>query len=166
MKSVELLLVDLVQIAEAPVYSTYRWLGRQMGRQLPLRQFLLVVDELVERGVLRLWQVDHPSRDRIEHFSVPESLEDRYRDAELLDDSFDPFGLSLTYGAAADIEVIPQWEVDFDFERGRFELLAEPGTDDVAMKQAVRCFPDLALVPEERERVGDRVRLVGRIDVT
>lgn len=164
MNSVELLLVDLVQIAEAPLYSTYRWLGRQLGRDLPLGEFLRLVDELVARDVLRLWEVDHRSHDRTELFSVPEGLDERYRSADGLDGSFDPFGLSLTLGAAADIEAEPAWEVDFDFERGRFELVADEGTDDDAVIQASRYFPDVALVAERRESVGGRVRVLGRID--
>jgi hypothetical protein len=164
MNSVELMVTDLVQIAEAPLYSTYRWLGRQLGRDLPLGEFLRLVDELIARDVLRLWEVDHRSHDRTELFGVPEGLEERYRTAEGLDESFDPFGLSLTLGTAADVEAEPSWEVDFDFERGRFELLAEAGIDDDAVKQASRYFPDVALVAEQREPAGGRVRIVGRID--
>ncbi|MDP9022494.1 MAG: hypothetical protein M3N57_07330 [Actinomycetota bacterium] len=89
-----------------------------------MSEFLRVVDELTARDVLRLWELDHRSHDRTELFGVPEGLQESYRTAAGLDDSFDPFGLSLTLGAAADVEAEPSWEVDFDFERGRFELLA------------------------------------------
>lgn len=164
MNSVELLVVDVVQIAEAPLYSTYRWLGRQLGRDLPLGEFLRLVDELIARDVLRLWEVDHRSHDRTELFGVPEGLQERYEAAEGLDGSFDPFGLSLTLGAAADTDAEPSWEVDFDFERGRFQLLADEGTDDDAVMQASRYFPDVTLVAEQREPAGGRIRIVGRID--
>lgn len=98
MNSIELLLVDLVRVAEAPLYSAYRWLGKQCGRQLRLGEFLVLVDRLVSMDVLRLWEIDHRSGDRSELYAVPDSLEARYSAIEDLDDRFDPFGLSVTLG--------------------------------------------------------------------
>lgn len=164
MNSVELMVIDLVAIAEAPLYSTYRWMGQRLGRELPLGEFVRLVDELIARDVLRLWEVDYGSHDRTELFGVPDDLENRYRATTGLDDSFDPFGLSLTLGPAADVEAEPSWEADFDFEVGRFELLAEAGHDDDAVKEASRYFRDVVLVAERRESAGDRVRIVGRME--
>lgn len=164
MNSLELMLVDLVAVAESPLYSAYRWLGRRVGRQLSLHEFLGLLDELAQRDVLRLWEVDYRSHDRTELFRVPESLEERYRAAEGLDDRFDPFGLSLTLGAAADREAVPEWEIDFDFNEGRFDLMASAGADNEALKEAARYLPDVQLVPTEREPLDGRVHVVGRID--
>ncbi len=164
MNSVELAVIDLVQLAEAPLYSIYRWLGRQLGRDLPLGEFLRLVAELIERDVLRLWEIDHRSHDRMELFRVPGGLKERYHATTGLDDSFDPFGLSMTLRAAANVEAEPSWEVGFDFERGRFELVAEAAADDDAFRQASRYFPDVALVAEQRKPVGGQVRIVGRIE--
>lgn len=126
---------------------------------------LLLVDLLLANDVVRLWEIDHRSHDRTELFSVPDGLEERYRSIEGLDDRFDPFGFSLTLGPAADVDAEPTWEVEFDFARRRFELLVGVGADDDAVKQVGRYYADLALVPEQRDRVGKRVRVVGRIEV-
>lgn len=115
MNSVELLL-DLVRIAEVPLYSSYCWLGGQFGCQLSLGEFLRLVEDLLARDVLRLWEIDPQSHDRTELFAVPEGLKERYRSVGELDGRFDPFGLSLTLGASAQVDVEPSWEIDLDFE--------------------------------------------------
>lgn len=165
MNSVELLLVDLVQVAETPLYSAYRWLAKRLGRELPLGEFLRLIEELLASDVLRLWEIDHRSHDRTELFGVPDGLEERYRAIEGLDDRFDPFGFSLTLGPAADVDAEPIWEVDFDFERRRFELFVGVGSDNDALKQLSRYYPDIVLVPEQRNQVGERVRVVGRLEM-
>lgn len=162
MNSIELMVIDLVQIAEAPLYSTYRWLCREMGRDVPMREFLRLIDRLIERDILRLWETDHRSHDRTEHFRVPQSLEVRYGSVDL-DDEYDPFGFTLTLDPAADVEAEPAWELEFDLEAGRFELLANAGEEDEAIEQASRFFPDVTLLTEEKAKAGGRVRMLGRV---
>lgn len=143
MTGLERLIVDLVQIAEAPLYSTYRWLGCQLGRELRFSEFLRIVGRAVEDGILRLWSVDSRSGDRTEYFVAPTDLEARYGAKPKLDDSYDPFGFSLTLGAAADSDTEPDWELGLDFEDNVFEVTAVPGYEMDALDALGRCLPDL-----------------------
>jgi hypothetical protein len=62
MNSVELLLVDLVQVAETPLYSAYRWLAKRLGRELPLSEFL----RMIEWGMYPTYELTHqPTSDLI-----------------------------------------------------------------------------------------------------
>jgi hypothetical protein len=117
MNSIDLMLLDLVQIAEAPVYSAHRWLSRQLGRELSMAEFLRLLAPLVDEDVIRLWAVDSTTHERRRWIEVPSDLDERYARIPDLDDSFDPFGLSLTLGPAADLDADPDWEVDFDFSQ-------------------------------------------------
>ena len=113
MNSIELSLLELVGIAETPLYSAYCWLRRHLRGPLALSGFLEMVDGLVQRDVLRLWSVDIESGDRTELFVVPASLEHDYQGVEGLDDQYDPFGLSVSTGAANTVPTEePEWEFD------------------------------------------------------
>ncbi|MEA2359864.1 MAG: hypothetical protein QOI62_3124 [Solirubrobacteraceae bacterium] len=118
MNSIDLWLLKLLQVAEAPVYSAYRWLGRQLGRELSMAEFLRLLAPLLEGDVVRLWAVDVATEERSRWSEIPPDLEQRYAEVPDLDDSFDPFGLSLTLGLAADLEASPDWAVDFDSRSG------------------------------------------------
>jgi hypothetical protein len=148
--SIDLWLLELLQIAEAPVYSAYRWLGRQLGRELSMAEFLRLLAPLLEGDVVRLWAVDVATEERSRWSEIPPDLEQRYAEVRDLDDSFDPFGLSLTLGLAADLEASPDWEVDFDFEERRFAVTAKPHAVDSAQQQVRRLFPDVDFAEEER----------------
>lgn len=58
MNSIDFRLLELVQIGEAPVYSAYRWLTRQLGRELSVAGFFSLVAPLLEGDAIRLWVVD------------------------------------------------------------------------------------------------------------
>lgn len=161
MSGLERLIVDLVQIAEAPVYSTYRWLGRELGRDVLLSEFLRVIAQAIERDVLRLWSVDRETGDRTELFEVLPDLERRYTVEPGLDDRYDPFGLSLTLGAAADVDAEPEWEFTLNFDDLVFEITALRGHEDEALDQLARCYPDLCASVTSREERGALRRLVG-----
>ena len=161
MTGLERLIVDLVQIAEAPVYSTYRWLGRQLGRDLPLSEFLRVVGQAIEGDLLRLWSIDARSGDRTELLSVPPDLESRYESEAGLDDRYDPFGLSLTLGASANVDAEPEWEFRIDFDDQVFEITAQAGHEAEALEELTRCYPDLHPSVTAREQHGQLRRLVG-----
>jgi hypothetical protein len=164
--SIEVLLVDLVQMAESPLYSAYRWLGRQLGRDISIGEFLRLVDALVQRDVLRLWSIDPQSQTRTRLHSVPRGLEQQYIELETPDATFDPFALSLTLGSAADPAAAPDWEVDFDFMKGTFRVRATHATEASAMLKLAELFPDVLLVEEGRsERPNDSVELFGSLTI-
>lgn len=163
MSGLERLIVDLVQIAEAPLYSTYRWLGRQLGRDVPLSEFLRVVASAIDRDVLRLWSVEAETGDRTELYEMPPDLERRYVAEPSLDARYDPFGMSLTLGAAADVDSEPEWEFTVNFDDHIFEITAVPGREDEALDQLGRCYPDLHPAVTARENSGALRRLVGTL---
>lgn len=163
MNGIEASLLDLVRVAESPLYSAYRWLGREIGRDLSMPEFLVLVDRLVEEDALRLWSVDPDSEDRTRLMSSPDSLERRYETSRHTDGSFDPFGLSLTVGPEAELEAAPDWQVDFDFDSGRFQLEAKPGLDDEALRELRRLFPDVELVEATRDSTNDHTRVSGSL---
>lgn len=146
MTAVELLLLDLVGIAETPLYSSYRWLDRRLSHKLSLTSFLAFVDGLLASDVVRLWSVDARTGDRTELYAIPESLLGRYSDAAGLDETFDPFGLSLTLGAAApdDLGAEPEWSFDLDAPGG-FELRAPEGIADAVLRDVEAVLSDLIL---------------------
>lgn len=163
MSGLERLIVDLVQIAEAPLYSTYRWLGRQLGRDVSLSEFLRVVAGAIERDVLRLWSIDAATGDRTELFEVPPDLAQRYAAEPSLDARYDPFGMSLTMGAAAHVEPEPEWEFTVNFEDRIFEITVMAGRESEAIDQLARCYPDLRPAVTAREDRGEFRRLVGTL---
>ncbi|MCL4293787.1 MAG: hypothetical protein KJ056_12290 [Acidimicrobiia bacterium] len=163
MTGLERLILDLVQVGEAPLYSTYRWLGRQLGRDVSLSEFLKAIAAAVERDALRLWSVDVSTGDRTELFGVPADLERRYVAEPLLDARYDPFGISLTLGGAAEAEAEPAWEFMVDFDNRMFEIKAVAGREDEALDQLSRCYPDLHPVVTARGDHGEVRRLVGTL---
>ncbi len=165
MNAIEAALLDLVQVAESPLYSTYRWLGREIGRDLSMTEFCRLVDRLIDEQVVRLWAVDPASEERTE-VRIPDDLERRYEQlGDALDASFDPFGLSLTLGPRADVDAEPDWSVDLDLDSSRFQVDARPGQDEEALGQLGLLLPDVALVEEERVFVNDRIRISGSATV-
>lgn len=166
MNGIEALLVDLVQAAESPLYSSYRWLGRQLGRDVSMPEFLRLVDRLVQLDVLRLWSVDPKSRERTRLPAVPQGLAQQYAGIEDLDDGFDPFVLSLTLGPAADVDSAPEWEVDLDFDHGTFRLKANAGVESMAMRRLALLFPDVELIEQHRAlHAADSIELAGSLAV-
>jgi hypothetical protein len=164
MNSIDLLLLELVGMAEAPLYPTYRWLGSQFGRDLSLAEFLRMIERLMDDDVLRLWEVDATTHERVRWAAMPSDLERRYLDVADLSDSFDPFGLSLTPGPDANLSSDPDWEADFDFNDGHFLITAKPRAAEQAREQLSRLFPDVHFQEKNRERVGDRTKISGTID--
>lgn len=149
MNSIELSLVELVDIAETPLYSAYCWLRRHLSGPLALGGFLEMVDGLVQRDVVRLWSVDVESGDRTELFQVPASLEGDYLGVEELDDRYDPFGLSISTGAAAHADPTEEreWDFDLDGREGTFSLRFAAGLQGAALATIARLLPDLVLEP-------------------
>ncbi|MDX6649958.1 MAG: hypothetical protein QOJ97_1909 [Solirubrobacteraceae bacterium] len=163
MNSIDLMLLDLVQIAETPVYSAHRWQNRQLGRESSMAEFFRALARLVEEDVVRLWAVDSTTHERVRWSEVPSDLDQRYARVPDLDDSFDPFGLSLTLGPAADLDASPDWEVDIDFNDRRFQVTAKPGAIEGARQQIRRLFPDLEFVEADTSLGGDRVVIAGSV---
>jgi hypothetical protein len=163
MTPIESMLIDLVQIAESPLYSAYRWLGRELGRDVRLDAFLRLIDQLLRDEKLRLWRVDPESQERTRVFRIPAGIERRYTAEPSLDPAFDPFGLSLTLGPEAPRDEDSEWEVDFDFDEGRFTLVAVASREEEAVAQLKRLFPDVGLLTVERTRAGGRVQIAGTI---
>lgn len=125
--------------------------------------FLRLLAPLLEDDVVRLWAVDIRTEERSRWSEIPPALAERYAEIPDLDDSFDPFGLSLTLGPAADLEASPDWEVDFDFQQRRFVVTAKPHAIDGAQQQVRRLFPDIDFAEEDRRHVGDRVHSTGSV---
>lgn len=126
----EQVILDLVQMAESPLYSTYRWLEHETGRDISFSEFRRVVNGGIEHGVFRLWILD-VAGDRRELIEIPPDLESRYMKEPVLEDSHDPFGMSLTLGAHA-VHEEPDWKVDVDFKKGVFELEFRASGDGTA----------------------------------
>lgn len=164
MTPIEAMLLDLIRIAESPLYSAYRWLGREIGRDMRLDRFLALIDHLLEADTLRLWLVDPATQERTRLPRVPAQLDARYSAESTLDPAFDPFGLSLTLGPSARRDEDPEWEVDFDFAQGRFHLTAVVGREAKALGQLERLFPDLELHQRERTQDGDRAQIFGVVN--
>ena len=161
MNSVDLMLLDLIQLAEAPLYSAYRWLGRELGYEISMTGFTQLLAPLVENDVVRLWSVEIGTGERTRWYEIPPDLEQRYAAIEDLDGSFDPFGLSLTIGSAADLGTHPEWEVDLDFDEQRFTLRARSTVVDVAWQQIRQLFPGISFRELDRRADSDRVRIIG-----
>lgn len=162
--ALEDMLIDLVQVAEAPLYSTYRWLGREIGRETSLEEFLNLIERMLQRRLLRLWSVEYVSGVATELFRVPHDLAEQYRTVELAD-YYDPFGLSLTLGAAADPAARPAWEADFDFDEGTFELRAPDGQEETVIAQMQRLVPGTRLIEKRKYGVGGEVHVAGDIEL-
>jgi len=160
--SIELQLLDLLQKAETPLYSAQRWVVRQLGRELAMPEFLRLLAPLLEDDVVRLWAVDASTGERSRRSAVPPDLAERYAaEASHLDDSFDPFGLSLTLGPAAEAQANAEWGLEID---GRcFRVTAQLHAVEDVRRQVERLFPDLNFVEESRNVDGDRVEINGSI---
>jgi hypothetical protein len=154
------MLLDLVSEAESPLYSAYRWLGRQLGHDLSLTAYLSLVEELITKDAIQLWSVDPATHERLSVDGVPADLEQRYWNLGPLEDDFDPFGLSITLGSSVDPATEPEWEIDLDLEAKTFVLRATPGSERRALEQLARLFPDLRLdVQHHRFEVRGVVRV-------
>lgn len=163
MTGLERLIADLLQIAETPLYSTYRWLGRQLGRDVALSEFLRIATNAIERDVVRLWSVDAETGDRTELFELPSDLERRYAGEPFLDDRYDPFGMSLTLGGMADVAVEPEWEFTLSFDDMTFEITAAAGKEAGALDQLARCYPEVRATVTTRGDRGAIRRLGGTL---
>jgi len=154
MNSIELDLLDLLDLAESPCYSAFCWLRRRLGGHLSLRAFLTLTNDLVQRDVIRMWSIDPGSGDRTELFAVPDSLADEYLAFQTLDDRYDPFGLSVTVGPAAPVlaQDEPEWTFSLDAAQETFVLRAQPEMRAEACATIARLLPDLVLdATEEME---------------
>jgi hypothetical protein len=126
-----------------------------------MAEFFQILAPLLEEDVVRLWAVDLTTEKRSRWSEIPSDLGEQYADLADLDDSFDPFGLSLTLGPDADLESSPDWEVDFDFEERHFAVTAKPPAMEGALQRIRRLFPDLDFVEADRGVAGDRIRITG-----
>jgi hypothetical protein len=156
----DIAILELLEMAETPLYSMYCVALDDLGGNVSLAAFLEHVDELVQNGVLRLWQVDD-ARERKELRGVPEELEQSYGRVADLDRSYDPFRLTLTLGPAAPDTSEPNWEVDTDFERKRFVMLVRRGPVVEAFDDTERVLPAFKLVERSREHDGSLLRIEG-----
>jgi len=151
MNSIERDLLDLLDLAESPCYSTFCWLRSRLGGHLSLRAFLTLSNELVQRDAIRMWSIDPGSGDRTKLFAVPDSLAHDYLAAQALDDRFDPFGLSFTVGPAAPAHARdePEWTFELNAADETFILRARPEMRGEACATVARLLPDLVLDPTD-----------------
>jgi hypothetical protein len=155
MNAIEQRLLDLLGMAESPLYSAYRWLDDELGQRLSLSAFLLFLNGLLENDSVRLWSVDHESGDRTELFEVSAGLAERYSRYESLDETYDPFSLSLTLGTAVQLDELPEatWTLDID-SGGLLPFRAPNKVADDALADVLRLLPDLDFVRTEIRNVG------------
>jgi hypothetical protein len=163
MTGLEWMIAEMAGTAETPLYSMYRWMSERLGHMVSLAEFLRVVGSGVRRDVFRLWQVETSGSDRTELFDVPRDLESRYMGEARLDPRYDPFGLSLTLGAAAGVGANPDWEVDLDFVEGTFRLEVRDGEEAEVVAQLERCLPGVRFAATGRSGYGDVRRVVGKL---
>lgn len=163
MTRAELLLVELVNLGESPLYSAMAWLASELDRPVEIGEFLTILGGLVERDIVRLWSVDRTSHDRTELYAVPAGLVEKYQRSRHVDQRFDPFGLSLTIGPAATEPPAPPWEVEWSIERGEFSLRAEPSEVDRALAAIAERVLDRRLVVVETNEKNGKVFVRGRI---
>lgn len=164
MNSIDLTLLELLQVAETPVYSAHGWLGRRLGHDVALDEFLSLVAALMRDDVVRLWVIDAATHERTRLSALPSGLPQSYRELPVSDDAFDPFGLSLTLNPTADLAATPVWQVDLDFEGGSYILEACPRLVEDASRAMQRTFPDVVLVEIARVVQEERVRVTGTIE--
>lgn len=156
-------LVDLLQMAETPLYASYRWLGQHLGVELSLPEFLRMVDVLVSNDTLRLWRVDHKTHERTALSSVPEHLIDDYIAVQHEDASYDPFGLSLTLGPGAEASADPEWTLDLQCANQTFKVRARSGSETAVLEEVARYFPALRFVPSMRHAEAGYVVIEGHL---
>jgi hypothetical protein len=70
--AIEDAIVGAVVDDEEPIHIAYLETQRALGRHVPMRAFLRVVDDLLERDVIALWSTDRG--DRTELVAVPPTL--------------------------------------------------------------------------------------------
>ena len=163
MNSLHRLLLDLLQMAETPLYSAYCWLGDQLGRRPALSEFIELVRVLLDKELIRLWTIDPGSGERSQLLDLPAGLNERYVALGHADPRYDPLGLSIGPGPKADSSVEVDWEANLDFERGDFNLTATASAASKALHQLGRYFPDVDILPETTTHEGSNVRIAGRI---
>ena len=161
MNSIDLTLLKLIQIAESPVYSAYRWLGREIGRELSMTEFFRILAPLLEDDVVRLWAVELAPRNGLGGMSYRPTSRSVTQRSLTSTAALTRSVSGLTLGPVADLESSPDWEVDFDFEGRRFAVTAKPHAAEGVQQQIGRLFPCLDFVEEDRELVGDRIRITG-----
>jgi hypothetical protein len=154
-------LIEMLQMAETPLYSMYRVLDDDFDGNLPLPAFLEHIDALIQQGVVRLWGMSDAC-ERVECAGVPPDLEERYGTV-LLDRTYDPFSFTLTLGPAAPDAPEPDWEVDTDFAQGRYVIVVHRGTMAEAYQQVSRLLPSVAFLEEQRRTDGGVVRAEGAL---
>lgn len=142
MNNPEAIILDFVAQAEAPLYSTYEWMGQELGRNVSLAGFLLLVDEMIKDKRLRLWSVSLDTQSRRELDSVPDGLESAYKEHAHSDASYDPFALSLTLGPHAGERDFPDWDAELDFDAGSFEIHSRRRALGDGLEQIGRLFPE------------------------
>ena len=159
-------LLDLLSLAETPLYSAYSALNRDFGSRMTLRAFLDFIRREISREEVRLWQVNLDSGARTEFFDVPTELEDRYEElgAEL-DDAYDPFGYSLAVGRKAPMRPDAGWEADLDFRTGTYAIvLIDDSEPDHAVSELESLFPGSTFRVVGETRSGDRRVISGVIE--
>ena len=163
MNSLKLFLLELVQMSETPMYSGYCYLRDRIGHPISMDEYLEMVRDLIKGEMIHLWFTKFETQERVELLGVDPDLAEQYAVLGHTDPRYDPFCLSLTLGQKANLDVEPDWEVDFDFERGNFRLRAKPAAFDQALQCVGRYFQDLELVPERKTQTQGQIELVGRV---
>lgn len=164
MNSIERSLLELIRIAETPLYSAYRWLHTDVGRELSLMSFRRMIGKLMADDVLQLWHTDAVTGVRNRLISVPANLEALYASSSDLDDAFDPFGLSLTVGGATGDNLTSSWTIDFDEAASRFYFRAPLAQECNTFSEAQELFPELSFVVKERITRDDYVEITGSVE--
>lgn len=101
----EAALLQMLADSDEPLYSCFAEMEERVGEHLTLAEFFVLVDDLVERGLLCLYWVDGAQQVHALE-QVPSDLAYRYGEISHQDPRFDPysFGLGLTEDGEALIQ--------------------------------------------------------------
>lgn len=153
-------LLRLLRDAETPLYSAYRHLSRDLAEAVSLDTFASDVQERLARGILQLWLYQDERRRELSN--VPRDLASRYEVVEL-DESYDPFGYTLTLGPKMPRED-SAWNFDVDYARGQFVWVGDATMAESSLQRIRYIDPDHRFVVEDRDLDGSTLRMRGRVE--
>jgi hypothetical protein len=153
-------MLELLGDAETPLYSAFRH-AQKRASGLSLTEFLRQIDRMIQEDIVRLWLATEVERRRLS--LVPADLVSRYESSSDLDDSYDPFGFTLTLGDSAPAFGTSPWTLDVDFSAHNFLWEGEADAFDDAWTKIHLTHPAYEFRVLNRERVGNRLTIRGRV---
>jgi hypothetical protein len=154
-------LMRLLQDAETPLYSAYRFVADTIHPTMRLDEFLTLVNTSMSESQVVLRQVTEGKGREVD--SIPEGLAQKYESVEGLDPRFDPFGYSLRLGPEAPDHDHPVWLIDVDLVAGLFTWEGDPRMEGETIDRVSRLHPGYTFSTVSREESGGRLRVKGQV---